>query len=174
LENAKAAIRKVIAQHEETITTLQAAIDVSTDDAAQEQDAKDAVVAKFDSRLKRFADAKAQLQADQDAAKAKKEEAERQLADTTSKGEEQIAKLLATLKASVDSLKEERTKTEADRTKQIDTNAATMQNLLNSQNEAVNEMTAAIERLKGQKNTAREILQNLKAKNLEAASTGKA
>jgi hypothetical protein len=81
---------------------------------------------------------------------------------------------MATLKASVDSLKEERTKTEADRTKQIDTNAATMQNLLNSQNEAVNEMTAAIERLKGQKNTAREILQNLKAKNLEAASTGKA
>jgi len=162
LENAKAELRKIIAQHQETINSLQGDIKQNEDETAEVESQKQQALADYERSLKALGDQKAELSNASAAAQASKEQAEEELVAALSSGEAAIENLKTQLESSIAELKNERAATEDARATQVTTCEEEKKALQDSQGNVISALVAEIDQLKQQKKDAEDQLELMK------------
>jgi len=160
---AKAEIRKIIAQHQQTMDDYQSSI---SDNIAQTKDLqtkKERAVADYDRALKELADQKKKLWDAHNTTKTNKIKAEEDLALAIAEGTASINKLAKELKDSIAELTAERTQTQQQRAQLITTCEEERKSLLSSQGQVISAFKAEISQLKQQKTDAQQKLDALMA-----------
>jgi len=166
LRNAKAAIRKVISQHQETIDDLTAAIQANDRKREEVTKQKHRALTDFNAALKELADQHKNLTDSHDAVSADKKLTEDNLASTVAAGEASIDSLASQLRTSIKDLTEERARNEDARAKQITANEEFMKALLDAQSNVISALDSQILQLEQEKKDAEEKLEALKRQHL--------
>merc|ERR1719375_3094051 len=162
LRNAKAELRKIIAQHQQTIDSLSTDIKENEDKQKKLTTEKQRAMEDFDNSLKELADQKAQLEDSSGIAKANKVQAQKDLAAAIASGTAAIDKLAGELRDSISDLKAERGREEDARSTQITTCEEDMKALLDSQGNVRSAIISETNQLKQQKKDAEDQLEKIK------------
>jgi len=164
LRDAKAQLRKIIAQHQQTIDGLTTDIQENEARKSDLQREKQRAMEDYDNSLKELSDQKAQLTNSSNIATKNKVQAEKDLAEAISTGTAAIEKLAGELRDSITEMKAERARQEDARSTQITTCEEDMKALLDSQGNVISAIKSELEQLKQQKKDAESELEDIKGK----------
>jgi hypothetical protein len=162
LQDAKAALRKIIAQHQDTIDSLRGGIVENEGQAAEVEKQKNRAIADFEASLKALSDEKLQLEVAHKVSKADKVKAEEDLRLAILKGTAGIDQLAQELKDSITELTAERTQTQNGRTRRVTTCEEERRAMLESQSNTISSLDAEVSQLNQQKSDAQQKLDVLK------------
>jgi len=162
LNNAKAEIRKIIAQHKKTIDSLHASLTVNEQEANKLARAKDKAMSDYNIALKALEKQRAELSASHKAASQSKTEAEAKLESTTAEGLGAIKTLTTQLQKQMAALEAERKSTEEARVRQITTCKETRKAQLDAHAEVVGGLDAELAQLDQELNDAQAKLDQVK------------
>lgn len=147
LNDAKAAIRKVIAQHKDTIDELKASMSTNEEKREQLLKEKRRALEDFQVTLKELAEQKTKLKSQLGAATKAKQNAQDKLSQTIADGKAGIQQLAGQLRQQIKELEQERKSTEEERAKQITTCAEVSKALLDAHGNAISALDSELSQL---------------------------
>jgi chromosome segregation ATPase len=172
LNKAKAEIRKIIAQHQQTMDGYKSSISDNVAQTEELRTQKERAVADYDRALKELSDHKKSMWDSHAIAKANKIKAEEDLAVAIAEGTGAIDKLAKELRDSIAELTAERSRTQQQRAQLITTCEEERKALLSSQGSIISAFVAEISQLNQQETDAQQKLDTLKASHGVEVPTG--